>query len=101
MLLQVNPGGVVLEVEQVLCILGLRSHPDMEVTALEVGHGLKALLPYGVLLIPNQEKHDQQCCCSGEVALTQGGKSDLGHHLDDGVRFTTNDGPRLIRSRVA
>jgi hypothetical protein len=45
------PHGVVLEVEQVLHILGQRSDPDVEVRALEVGHGLKTLLPYGVLLI--------------------------------------------------
>jgi hypothetical protein len=30
----------------------------MEVGALEVGHSLKALLPYEALLIPNQEKHN-------------------------------------------
>jgi hypothetical protein len=49
----------VLEVEQVLHILGQRSHPGVEVRALEVGHGLKTLLPYGVLLIMNQEKGDR------------------------------------------
>jgi hypothetical protein len=53
MLLPGCPGGVVLEVEQVLCVLGQRSHPSMEVRALEVSHGLKALLPYGVLLFLN------------------------------------------------
>jgi hypothetical protein len=47
------PGGVVLEVEQVLHVLGQLSHPGMEVRALEVGHGLKVLLPYRVLLILN------------------------------------------------
>jgi hypothetical protein len=47
------PHGVVLEVEQVLHVLGQRSHPSMEVRVLEVGHGLKMLLPYGVLLILN------------------------------------------------
>jgi hypothetical protein len=36
----------VLEVEQVLCVLDQRSHPGMEVRALEVGHNLKTLLPY-------------------------------------------------------
>jgi hypothetical protein len=53
------PGGVVLEVEQVLRVLGQRSHPGMEVRALEVGHSLKTLLPYEILLIPNWEKHDR------------------------------------------
>jgi hypothetical protein len=31
----------------------------MEVRALEVRHNLKALLPYGVLLILNREKRDR------------------------------------------
>jgi hypothetical protein len=44
----------VLEVEQVLRVLGQRSHPGVEVRTLEVGHNLKMLLPYGVLLIPNR-----------------------------------------------
>jgi hypothetical protein len=39
------PGVVVLEVEQVLHVLGQRSHLGMEVRALEVGHDLKTLLP--------------------------------------------------------
>jgi hypothetical protein len=39
----------------------------VEVKALDVGHGLKVLLPYGVLLILNWEKRDRQCCSSGEV----------------------------------
>jgi hypothetical protein len=60
MLLHAYPSGVVLEVEQVLRVPGQGSHPSREVRALEVRHGLKALLPYGVLLIPNREKHDMQ-----------------------------------------
>jgi hypothetical protein len=43
----------------------------VEVRALKVRHGLKTLLPYEVLLIPNQEKRDRQCCSSGEAVLTQ------------------------------
>jgi hypothetical protein len=61
--------------------------------ALEVGHGLKALLPYGVLLIPNWEKHDRQCHCSYEVVLAQGGEGDVRHHLNADVGLTANDGP--------
>jgi hypothetical protein len=53
--------------------------------ALEVGHGLKTLLPYGVLLILNQEKRDRQCCSSGEVVLAQRGESDVRHQLNAGV----------------
>jgi hypothetical protein len=41
----------------------------VEVRALEVGHSLKVLLPYGVLLIPNLKKRDRQCCSSGEAVL--------------------------------
>jgi hypothetical protein len=40
-----------------------------------VEHGLKAFLAYEVLLILNREKHDRQCCYSGEVALTQVSKN--------------------------
>jgi hypothetical protein len=58
------------EVEQVLRVPGKRNHPGVEVRALEVGHGLKALLPYRVLLILNWEKRDRQCCYSGEAVLT-------------------------------
>jgi hypothetical protein len=44
-LLHACPGGVVLEVEQVLRIPGQRSHPSVEVRAFEVGYDLQALLP--------------------------------------------------------
>jgi hypothetical protein len=97
MLLHACPGSLVLKVEQVLRVPGQRSHPSMEVRALEVGHGLKTLLPYGVLLIPNQGKCDRQCCSSGEVVLAQGGESDVRHQLNAVVGLTANDGsqPRL------
>jgi hypothetical protein len=87
------PSGVVLEVEQVLRVLGQQSHPDVEVRALEVGHGLKMLLPYGVLLIPNREKRDRQGCSSDEVVLAQGGESDVRHQLNTGVGLAVDDGP--------
>jgi hypothetical protein len=75
-------------------VLDQRSHPVMEVRALDVRHGLKTLLSYGVLLIPNREKHDRQCCSSGEAVLAQGGESDVRHQLNASVRLTVNDGPR-------
>jgi hypothetical protein len=68
-LLHACPGGVVLKVEHVLRVPGQQSHPDVEVSAFEVGHDLKTLLPYGVLLIPNWEKCYRQCCSSGEAVL--------------------------------
>jgi hypothetical protein len=83
----------VLKVEQVLHVPSQRSHPGVEVRALEVGHGLKTLLSYGVLLIPNREKHDRQCGNSGEVVLAQGGESDVRHQLNGGVGLTADDGP--------
>jgi hypothetical protein len=93
MLLHACPSGVVLKVEQVLRIPGQRSHPGMEVRFLEVGHSLKTLLPYGVLLILNQKKRDRQCCNSGEVVLAQGGESDVRHQLNTGVGLAPDDGP--------
>jgi hypothetical protein len=51
----------------------------MEVRALEVGHGLMMLLPYGVLLIPSREKRDRHCCSSGEAVPAQGGESHVRH----------------------
>jgi hypothetical protein len=65
----------------------------VEVRALEVGHSLKALLPYGVLLILNREKHDRRCYSSSEAVLAHGGESDVRHHLNAGVRITADDGP--------
>jgi hypothetical protein len=50
-LLDDSPGGDVLHVEQVLCILSHHSHAHMEERALGVRYGLKALLPHGVSLI--------------------------------------------------
>jgi hypothetical protein len=99
-LLHARPGSVVLEVEQVLRVPGQRSYPGMEVRALEVRHGLKALLPYGVLLIPNQEKRDRQCCYSSEAVLALGGESDVCHHLNTGVGIATDDRPRPWLCRV-
>jgi hypothetical protein len=53
-----SPGGVGLQVEHVMHVLGQRSHTDVEVSALIVGHSLKMLLPHGILLVTNQEECD-------------------------------------------
>jgi hypothetical protein len=66
----------------------------MEVRALEVEHGLKALLPYGVLLILNWGKLDRQYCSSGEAVLAQEGDNDVCHHLNAGVGLAADDRPR-------
>jgi hypothetical protein len=62
------------------------------VRSLEVGHDLQTLFPYRVLLIPNREKRDRQCYNSGEAVLTQGGESDVRHHLNAGVGLVADDG---------
>jgi hypothetical protein len=99
-LLHACPGGVVLQVEQVLRVPGQQSHPDVEVRALEVGHGRKTLLPYCVLLIPDRKKRDRQCGGSGEVVLTQRGEGDVRHHLNASVGLAVDDGPRPRPRRV-
>jgi hypothetical protein len=52
------------------------------VRALEVGHGRKTLLPYGVLLILDRKERNRQCGGSGEAVLTQRGEGDVRHHLN-------------------
>jgi hypothetical protein len=69
MLLHDGSGGVVLQVEQVLHVLGHQSHAAIEVRALEFRHGRQVLLPHGIFLIPNQEKRDGHRCGSGDAAL--------------------------------
>jgi hypothetical protein len=95
-LLHAYLGGVVLEAEQVLRVPGQQSHSNVEVRALEVRHGLKALLPYGVLLI----QRDRQCCNSGEAVLAPGGESDVCHHLNADVGLAADDGSRPWHCRV-
>jgi hypothetical protein len=99
-LLHACPGGVMRQVEQVLRVPGQRSHPDVEVRALEVRHGRKTLLPYGVLLIPDRKKRDRQCSGSGEVVLTHRGEGDVRHHLNAGVGLVVDDEPRPWPHRV-
>jgi hypothetical protein len=65
----------------------------VEVRALEVRHGRKMLLPYGILLILDREKRNRQCNGSGETVLTWRGESDVHHHLNAGARLATDDGP--------
>jgi hypothetical protein len=82
-----------LQVEQLLCILGHRSHADADVRALEIRHGLKALLPHKGFLILNWEKRTWHHNGSGEVTLAQRGERDVGHLLDSSVGLAADDGP--------
>jgi hypothetical protein len=69
------PGGVGLQVKHVLRVPSQRSHANMEVWALRVGHGLKTLLPYKILLVMNWKERDWHHDGVGKAALTQGGKT--------------------------
>jgi hypothetical protein len=64
------------------------------VRALEVRHGLKALLPHAVFLILNQEKHGRHRCGSSEATLTQRGECDVCRLLNGGVGLAVDDGSR-------
>jgi hypothetical protein len=92
-LLDDGPGCVVLQVEQVLCILGHLSHTVMEVGALGAGHSHKALVPHGVFLIMNREESGRHLDSGGEVALTKSGEGDECHLLNGAVELAADDGP--------
>jgi hypothetical protein len=99
-LMHAYPSSVVLKVEQVLRVPDQRSHPGVEVRALEVRHGRKTLLSYRILLILDWEKCDRKCGGSGEAVLTQRGESDVRHHLNAGVELAADDRPRPQLHRV-
>jgi hypothetical protein len=95
-LLDDGPGGVVLQVEQVLHVLGHLSHTSVEVgggVALGVGHGHEALLPLGVLLIMIREECGRHLGGGGKAVLRQGDEGDECRLLDGVVELTANDGP--------
>jgi hypothetical protein len=98
-LLDDGPGSAVVQVKHVLCIPGQRSHADMEVGALGVGHSLKMLLSHKILLVTNQKERDWHRGGVGAVALTQGGECDLCRLLDGLIQLDPDDGchPRLRR----
>jgi hypothetical protein len=59
-----------LQVEHVLRVLSHRSHDDVEVRTLWVGHVLKMLPPHGLLLLTNQKQCDWHRGGVVEVAPT-------------------------------
>jgi hypothetical protein len=88
-----------LQVEQVLRVLGHRSHASIEVRALEVRHGMKSLLSNGIFQIPNWEKRNRHHSGSGEADPTLGGECDMHCLPDSGVSLAVGDGscPRIHR----
>jgi hypothetical protein len=53
-----DPTSAGLQVKHVLRVPGQRSHADVEVRPLGVGHDLSALLPHRILLVTDQKEHD-------------------------------------------
>jgi hypothetical protein len=92
-LLDDSPGVVVLQVEQVLSVLGHLSHTGKDVGALGVRQGHKALLPHGVLLIVDREERARHLGGGGKVALTHGGEDDECCLLDGAIKLTADNGP--------
>jgi hypothetical protein len=91
MLLDDGPSNAGLQVKHVLCVLGQLSHASVEVRALGVGHGLKMLLPHGILLVTNQKERDWHRNGVGKAALTQGVECDLCRLLDDLIQLDPDD----------
>jgi hypothetical protein len=84
--------GVVLEVEQVLCVLGQLSPPGIELHAGEVTSCLQVLTPLGLLLVPNQEQRDRRVGQVGEVSLKHGDERHVCHVVNDVIQVASNDG---------
>jgi hypothetical protein len=91
MLLDDDAAHVVLQVEQVLYVLGHLHPSDAELWAHEVTGSHMALVPLGFLLIEDWKEHDQRVSGVGEALfLTQGGECHV-HHLLDGIVDLTLD----------
>jgi hypothetical protein len=90
----VRAARVVLEDEQVLCILGHVRPSCIELWAHELTGGHKALMPLGLLLITDRKERDQRVGGVSEVSLTQGGECHVRHLLDGVIDLTTNDDSR-------
>jgi hypothetical protein len=72
-----GPASAGLPVKHVLRVPNQRSHASVEVRALGVGHGLKALHPHMILLVTDQKERSWHHGGVGKAALTQGGECDL------------------------
>jgi hypothetical protein len=80
-----------LQVKHVLRVPGQRSHADVEVGPLGVGHGLKALFPHRILLVTDRKERDWHHGGVGEAGVTQGGECDLCRLLDGLIQLDPND----------
>jgi hypothetical protein len=87
-----GPASAGLQVKHVLHVPGQHSHASVEVRALGIGHGLKALHPHRILLVTDQKERDWHCGGVGEATLTQGGECNLRRLLDGLIRLDPDDG---------
>jgi hypothetical protein len=71
----------------------------MEVGPLRAGHGLKALLPHGILLVADRKERDWHRGGVGEAGLTQGGECNLCRLFDGLIQLDPDYSchPRLHR----
>jgi hypothetical protein len=88
-LLDNDAARVVLQVEQVLCVLGHLRPSSIELWACEVASGLKTLAPLRLLLDVDRKEHDRHV---GEASLAQGSECHVRHLLDGVINLTPNDG---------
>jgi hypothetical protein len=65
-----GPANAGLQVKHVLRVPSQCSHASMEVGALGVGHGLKALLPHRIHLVVDRKERDWHRDGVGEAGLT-------------------------------
>jgi hypothetical protein len=87
-----GPASAGLQVKYVLRVPSQHSHASVEVRALGVGHGLKTLLSYRILLVMDRKERDWHRGGVGEAAHTQGGECDLCHLLDGLIQLDPDDG---------
>jgi hypothetical protein len=92
-----GPASVGRQVKHVLHVPGQRSHVDVEVRDLGVGHSLTALLPHRILMVMDRKEHDWHRGIVSEAALTQEGECVLCPLLDGLIQLDPDDGchPRL------
>jgi hypothetical protein len=94
-----GPASACLQVKHVLRVPSQGSHTSVEVGPLGVGHGLKALLSHGILLVADRKERDWHRGGVGEAGLTQGGECDLCRLLDGLIQLDPDYSchPRLHR----
>jgi hypothetical protein len=84
-----DAANVVLQVEQVLYVLGHMCPTGAELWAREVASGLKVPVPCGILLVPDREQSDRRV---SEALLAHGSECHMHHLLNGIVDLVSDDG---------